>query len=35
MDVRPTAVRLSIGLERKEDLLADIIQAVKAAESSL
>lgn len=31
MDVRPTTVRLSIGLESKEDLLADIIQAAKAA----
>ena len=32
MDVRDTTVRLSIGLEDKEDLLADIVQAVKASQ---
>jgi O-acetylhomoserine (thiol)-lyase len=28
MDVRDTTVRLSIGLEEKEDILADIKQAL-------
>jgi cystathionine beta-lyase/cystathionine gamma-synthase len=31
MDVSDTTIRLSIGLEAQEDLLADILQALEAS----